>query len=85
MAIVLLYIYNFWCYRPYSCTVHTLMYIAVFLWGVSKHYLLYAAEGDILKRKGKTTKAKMAFGKAYELATSTLDKQFLQNKINSLN
>lgn len=52
---------------------------------IHNHYLLYAAEGDILKRKGKTTKAKMAFGKAYELATSTLDKQFLQNKINSLN
>jgi predicted RNA polymerase sigma factor len=52
---------------------------------IHKHYLLYAAEGDILKRKGKKQNAKIAFTKAYELATSSLDKQFLQNKINSLN
>ena len=48
---------------------------------IKKHYLLYAAEGDILKRTGKIQMAKAAFGKAYHLAISPLDKLFLQNKI----
>ncbi len=51
---------------------------------IHKHYLLYAAEGDLLNRTGKRQAAKAAFTKAFDLATSSLDKLFLQNKIKSL-
>lgn len=52
---------------------------------IHKHYLLYAAEGDIYKRQGNKLNAIDAFTKAYQLASSSMDKQFLQNKINALN
>lgn len=46
-----------------------------------KHYLLHAAEGDLLKRGGKNQLAIIAFTNALKLATSPLDKQFLNKKI----
>lgn len=49
---------------------------------VKNHYLLYAAEGEILLKSGNTRSAKEAFGKAYSLAHTSVDKQFLMNKMN---
>jgi RNA polymerase sigma-70 factor (ECF subfamily) len=48
---------------------------------LKNHYLLYAAEGDLLKRSGKLGQAKIAFEKACKLVTSSTDKRFIQKKI----
>jgi len=46
-----------------------------------QHYLLYAAEGDLLKRSEKIREAKAAFGKALKCSVSPLEQKFLTKKI----
>jgi RNA polymerase sigma factor (sigma-70 family) len=48
---------------------------------LQNYYLLYAAEGDMLLRQNNAPLARLAFSKAYKLAISPLDKQFLENKM----
>lgn len=49
--------------------------------GLKKHFLLYAAEGDLFLRSRNLSKAKASFIKAHELAVSPLDRHFFSTKI----
>ncbi len=48
---------------------------------LQQHYLLYATEGDLLKRVQKNKEAKEAFGKALQCSVSPLEQKFLTKKI----
>ncbi len=48
---------------------------------IKNHYLLYAAEGEILRKSGQPVLAKDAFSKALTLAATPFDKQFLIHKM----
>ena len=53
--------------------------------GIEKNYLLFAAEADMFRRLKNNGLAKKSYEKAYQLATSPLDKQFLADKISKFN
>lgn len=51
---------------------------------IRQHFLLYTAEGDMQRRSGNNEQARSAFRKAMELASSPLDRHFLERKIQML-